>query len=645
MFGELVVVDDVAGEFAERVVEAYHGRPNDGFSLALSGGETARRCYERLAEDAGKQIDWWTVDVYWGDERCVPLDHEASNYRLGREALLERVGAVNANFPMRCEDGPDPYQLRLGELGRIDVVHLGLGADGHTASLFPGSAALDADPGRLVVMNDDPDGLQPPPAHDAHVRGHRPRPPRPRHGVGRVQARGPRPGRRGGPGLPRRRHPRRPRGLDRRSRGRRRPRVAAHRESVAVRNSVVTVRPPWGARPHRATTSGDCSIAASLAFVGDRWTLLILRDAFRGVRRFGDFCADLGIARNILTDRLDKLVDAGIFVRDALPGAPGAPRVPAHGKGRDLSPALVALMRWGDRWASTASRPPSSSTTPAAPSSSSSCGAPTATSRSPRPTSGAGTDAAPEPIASGRAIRDAHHGTRITYSPKVFIPLTMLCRDRCGYCTFAKAPARIHSPVPHSPTRCSPSPRPAPGRAATRPSSPSARRPRSATRSPAQWLAEHGYASTVDYLAAMAPPRPRRDRPAPPRQRRRPRRHDDLAPLRAVAPSQGMMIESLRADLAAHRGAPDKTPERRLATLEAAGELQIPFTTGILVGIGEDRADRIDALEAIADSHRRHGHVQEVIVQNFLPKPGHGDARRRRRARTTTSSTPSPWPG
>ncbi len=97
---------------------------------------------------------------------------------------------------------------------------------------------------------------------------------------------------------------------------------------------------------------------------------------------------------------------------------------------------------------------------------------------------------------------------------------------------------------------------------------------------------------------------------------------DDLARLREVAPSQGMMIESLRPDLAAHRGAPDKTPERRLATLEAAGELAIPFTTGILVGIGETEADRVEALEAIAAAHRRHGHVQEVIVQNFLPKPG-----------------------
>jgi 6-phosphogluconolactonase len=164
MQGELVVVDDVPGEFAERVIEAFHRRPTDSFSLALSGGQTARRCYERLADDAGSEIDWWKVDIYWGDERCVPLDDADSNYRLGREALLERLGAVNANYPMRCDEGPDPYQLRLGELGRLDVIHLGLGDDGHTASLFPGSPALGADPGRLVVMNHDPSG------HNKHNR-------------------------------------------------------------------------------------------------------------------------------------------------------------------------------------------------------------------------------------------------------------------------------------------------------------------------------------------------------------------------------------------------------------------------------------------------------------------------------------------
>lgn len=161
MHGELVVVDDVPGEFAERVIEAFHGRPHEAFSLAVSGGNTARRCYERLADDAGTQIDWWKVDVYWGDERCVPADSPDSNYHLVREALLERVGAVNANYPMFCDDGADPYQLRLGELGRLDVVHLGMGTDGHVASLFPGSEALEADPGRLVVMNHDPSGTNP----------------------------------------------------------------------------------------------------------------------------------------------------------------------------------------------------------------------------------------------------------------------------------------------------------------------------------------------------------------------------------------------------------------------------------------------------------------------------------------------------
>ena len=161
MQGSLYVVDDVPGEFAERVIEAFHSRPAETFSLALSGGETARQCYERLAADGDTQIDWWKVDVYWGDERCVPPDDPDSNYRLAREALLDRVGAANATYPMRCEESADPYQLRLGELGRLDLIHLGLGPDGHTASLFPGSPALDADPGRLVVMNEDPLGHNP----------------------------------------------------------------------------------------------------------------------------------------------------------------------------------------------------------------------------------------------------------------------------------------------------------------------------------------------------------------------------------------------------------------------------------------------------------------------------------------------------
>ncbi|MBA2283707.1 MAG: helix-turn-helix transcriptional regulator [Acidimicrobiia bacterium] len=95
----------------------------------------------------------------------------------------------------------------------------------------------------------------------------------------------------------------------------------------------------------------DCSIAATLAFVGDRWSLLILRDSFRGVRRFGDYCADLGIARNVLADRLDRLVDAGILHRVPYQERPVRNEYRLTEKGRDLSPALMALMRWGDRWA------------------------------------------------------------------------------------------------------------------------------------------------------------------------------------------------------------------------------------------------------------------------------------------------------
>lgn len=159
--GRVVVVDDVADTFAEHVVASFRARTADTFSLALTGTATARACYERLAASSGTRIDWWKVDVYWVDERCIPHDHEDSHYRIAREALLDRVGAANATHLMRGAEGPDPYQLRLGDLGRIDLVHLDLGPDGTVASLFPRSPALSADPGRLVVLNDDPSGRAP----------------------------------------------------------------------------------------------------------------------------------------------------------------------------------------------------------------------------------------------------------------------------------------------------------------------------------------------------------------------------------------------------------------------------------------------------------------------------------------------------
>jgi 6-phosphogluconolactonase len=161
MNGELRVVDDVPGAFTRVFIDAFAERPDEEFCFAMSGGDTARACYERLADDGAQTLDWWHLDVYWGDERCVPSDHPDSNQRLGREALLERVGAAHAVHPMRCEEGPDPYQLLVGETVKFDLLHLGMGADGHTASLFPGSPALDADPGRLVVLNHDPSGRNP----------------------------------------------------------------------------------------------------------------------------------------------------------------------------------------------------------------------------------------------------------------------------------------------------------------------------------------------------------------------------------------------------------------------------------------------------------------------------------------------------
>ncbi len=161
MQGEVRIVDDVADAFCEVVADAWRDRIGVGFTIALSGGETARRCYERLADWPSSPVDWMATEVYWGDERCVSLDDPDSNYRLASEALLAKVAGVHALFPMRCDDGDDAYNLLWSSLGSVDVVHLGLGPDGHTASLFPHSPALHADPGRLVVSNEDPSGRNP----------------------------------------------------------------------------------------------------------------------------------------------------------------------------------------------------------------------------------------------------------------------------------------------------------------------------------------------------------------------------------------------------------------------------------------------------------------------------------------------------
>ena len=218
-----------------------------------------------------------------------------------------------------------------------------------------------------------------------------------------------------------------------------------------------------------------------------------------------------------------------------------------------------------------------------------------------------------------RKIRDQAFGSRITFSPKVFIPLTMLCRDKCGYCTFAQPPARLENPY-LSPEQVLEIAKQGAKFGCHEALFTLGERPELRYGVAKDLLKQNNYDSTVHYLHDMAA-LVLRETGLLPHANAGALYRDELAMLRRVSPSQGMMLESLRDDLDCHRGAPDKEPQRRLDTLNFAGELNIAFTTGILVGIGETRQDRIIALEAIAESHAKYGHIQEVIVQNFLPKP------------------------
>jgi FO synthase len=224
----------------------------------------------------------------------------------------------------------------------------------------------------------------------------------------------------------------------------------------------------------------------------------------------------------------------------------------------------------------------------------------------------------PELLERARSIRNAAFGTRITYSPKVFIPLTRLCNSTCGYCTFAQAPANVESPYLEleEVLRIA--------KAGARQGCHEAlftlgERPEDRYEVAREWLRTRGYDSTVHYVSVAAA-KVLSETGLLPHANCGAISCEELAMLRPVSASQGMMLESLNPNLECHRLAPDKVPARRLATLNNAGILQIPFTTGILVGIGESREDRIEALQAIVDSHNQYGHVQEVIVQNFVPK-------------------------
>ncbi len=221
-------------------------------------------------------------------------------------------------------------------------------------------------------------------------------------------------------------------------------------------------------------------------------------------------------------------------------------------------------------------------------------------------------------------LRDLGHGEVVTYSRKVFVPLTMLCRDHCHYCTFAKPPARLESPFlsPEEVVDIAEAGRRSGCKEAlfTLGDKPEERYPAAQA-----WLEERGYGSTLDYVRAMAI-RVIEETGLLPHLNPGVMSYADMARLKHVAPSMGLMLETTSERLTArggpHFGSPDKDPSVRLRTIEDAGRLAIPFTTGILVGIGETHRERAESLLVIRELHRRYGHVQEVIVQNFRAKPG-----------------------
>jgi FO synthase len=220
-------------------------------------------------------------------------------------------------------------------------------------------------------------------------------------------------------------------------------------------------------------------------------------------------------------------------------------------------------------------------------------------------------------------LRDRHKGRVVTFSPKVFVPLTNLCRDFCGYCTFRKAP---DEPGAKSMTLDEVLRVVRQGKAlgCTEVLFSLGDKPEAIYPEMKQFLAERGYQRTLDYLTDACRT-VLQETGLLPHSNPGVMGRGDLQRLREFNPSMGLMVESVSERLlmpgAAHDNAPDKKPAVRLRTLELAGELSIPFTTGILLGIGENWEERIDSLLAIRELHERYGHIQEVIVQNFRAKP------------------------
>lgn len=222
------------------------------------------------------------------------------------------------------------------------------------------------------------------------------------------------------------------------------------------------------------------------------------------------------------------------------------------------------------------------------------------------------------------AMTLAGHGTVCTYSRKVFIPLTKLCRDVCHYCTFAQRPSQLAAPFLDL-SQVLDIARAGEAAGCREALFTLGDRPEARFAVARRWLADRGYATTLEYLADAAALVLKETGLLP---------HlnpgliaaQDYAVLRPLSASMGLMLESASDRLCskgmAHFGSPDKRPAARLRSIRLAGEASVPFTTGLLIGIGETRQERIEALLAIRDLHARYGHIQEVIIQNFRAKPG-----------------------
>jgi FO synthase len=230
-------------------------------------------------------------------------------------------------------------------------------------------------------------------------------------------------------------------------------------------------------------------------------------------------------------------------------------------------------------------------------------------------------------------LRDEGHGGLVSYSRKVFIPLTQLCRDVCHYCTFAHPP-RKGELVYLSRDEVLDIARAGAKGGCHEALFTLGDKPELRYRAARDELKALGHETTLSYLAEMAG-LVLKETGLLPHLNPGLLTHDDLATLRKVSVSQGIMLESTSERLSQrggpHFGSPDKLPARRLATIAAAGEAAVPFTSGILIGIGETRRERIEAFLALRDLHDRYGHIQEIIVQNFRAKPD-----------TRMASTPEP---